>query len=239
MATPAWLAATAGQPAKASQVNQFLGAHATTYLYQGVLGDFRNVSGSGAINANGIYLAQKFTTGSGQTTVGYVECDISGGGPAGSQMTLSIYASSGGAPTGSPLVSVTASVDYVAFAPTFVTFPLPITGLTPSTVYFLVISPCGTNFPWFLSNQTSGAYTSSNGTTWTAQTYGMLFFIFDQTATGPLTCTWEDSGARWTWINWSGTLLHQLSEYTAAQNSGYLQSDRTLNYSGWTLNGVA
>jgi hypothetical protein len=239
MATPAWLAATVGQPAKAGQCNQFLGAHSVTYLYQGGLHDSQTTPGSGGVAANGIYMAQKFTTGSSQGAVGYAAATISTSGGAGTTMTLSVYASSGGAPTGSPLISVAASYDYVTFAPASVVFPLPIGGLSPSTAYFLVASPSGTNFPWGKSNQVTGAYTSTNGTSWTAQAYGLLYQIYDQAATGPLTCTWEDAGARWTWLQTTSGQITELSEFTTAQNSGYLQSDRTLVYSGSTLIGVA
>jgi hypothetical protein len=37
MATPAWIGATASQLPLAAQIDQFLGTHAATYLYTGVL----------------------------------------------------------------------------------------------------------------------------------------------------------------------------------------------------------
>jgi hypothetical protein len=241
---PNWLAATPNQPPQAGQVNQFLGAHPTTYLYQGTLKDNQQTAGSGAVTSNGTYIAQKFTTAIGQTAVGLAAVVLAAPGTPGATLPVSIYASSGGAPTGSPLLTANVAPEYANFAPSFVTIPLPLAGLTASTAYFLVTGPAGPNgtncFSWSKSNQVTGAYTSTNGTTWTAQAYGMRFEIFDQSVTGPLTCTWEDAGARWTWLGYNASnQMNALSEYTAAQNAGYLQANRTLTYSGTSLIGVA
>jgi hypothetical protein len=242
---PTWLAAAAGLQAQAGQINQFLGAHPAQMLYQGTQRDGQSTAGTGSITTTGQYLAQKFTTAAGQTAVGYASAFIT---PTTIHptvtMQMSIYASSGGAPAGSPLISVTASVEYVSFAPSFVVFPLPLTGLTPSTTYFLVTAPAGPDathcYQWNKSNQASGAYTSSNGTSWTAQAYGFQFKVFDQSVVGPLTAIWEDSGARWSWMQFTAAgLLQELSEYTAAQGGGYLQSNRVFTYSGNQLTGVA
>lgn len=246
--TPTWQAATSGQPALAGHVNQLLGSHATTYLYTGVQTAAQTTAGTGTVGTNGTYIAQSFTTAAGQTSIGYVIARISSGGAtSGSQLgptTLSLYANSAGAPTGSPLASVTMTAEYVAAAPSFVTYPLPVTGLTASTTYWLVLAPAGNatySYLWWKSNQTSGASTSTNGTTWTAQTYGLLYQVYDQTATGLLTCTWEDTGARWTWSGYGTTnLLTQYAEYTGGQTTaGYLQSFRTLSYTNGLLTGVA
>jgi hypothetical protein len=237
---PAWDGATTGSPPLAAQVNQLLFAHSVTLLYQGVQQDAQIVPGSGsASTAGGTYLAQRFTTGVSQTGLGYALAHILGG-VAGFPLSLSVYASSAGAPTGSPLITVQAPSEYVAFGPAYLTFPLPLT-VTANTVYFLVAAPPASGaYTWNKSNQTSGVYTSTNGTAWTAQTYGLEYLIYDQTATGPLTATWEDGGARWSWLNFGGTgLLADLSEYTTAQASGYVVSNRALSYSGTLLTGVA
>lgn len=237
---PTWLGATAGQATQAGQVNQFLGAHAVTFLYQGTQQDAQVTPGSGSgSTSGGTYLAQKFTTGSSQTKLGYALAHILGG-TSGFPLSLSVYASSAGAPTGSPLVTVQASSEYIGFGPAYLTFPLPLT-VTASTVYFLVAAPptSGT-YTWTKSNQSSGVYTSTNGTAWTSQAYGLEYVIYDQSMTGPLTAVWEDGGARWSWLNISAAgQLSQLSEYTVAQNSSYIQADRTLTYSGNSLIGVA
>jgi len=159
--------------------------------------------------------------------------------------TISLYANSAGAPTGSPIVSVTAPVEYYPVTTgAFAVFPLPATGLTASTTYWIVMPMVGNStfhYDWFRNNVGSGASTSPNGTTWTAQGYGLLYKVFDQTASGLMTATWEDSGARWTVATYSA--LNQIStysEYTAGQTaSGYLMSNRTLSYTSGLLTGVA
>lgn len=246
---PAWQAATAGQPPLAAQVNQFLAAHAFTSLYAGTQTAAQSTAGTGSASTNGTYVAQSFSTGSLQTTVGYVMAQITnaGGATSGSQLgptTLSLYANSGSAPSGSPLVSVTATVEYVHNAPLWLTLPLPATGLSGATTYWLVLAAAGNStysYQWNKSNQTSGASTSSNGTTWTAQSYGLLYQVYDQTAAGRLTCTWEDAGARWTWRGYNSSgQISQYAEYTAGQTlSGYLQSFRGFTYVNGSLTGVS
>jgi len=242
-ATPNWQGATANNPGLAAQANQFLGSHASTILYQGALQDNQLTVGSGSATTNGSYLAQKFTTTVGQTTVGVVGIRLlNTTSPA--PTTLSVYASAAGAPTGSPLVTTAITPEYVSFAPTVIIVPVPISTLTASTVYFLVTSPAGTSgsacFSWNKSNQVTGAYTSTNGTTWTSQAYGLVYEIFDQTVVGNFTSTWEDNGARWTWLNYNAAgAISQLTEYTTAQASSYIQSNRNLTYSNTVPIGVA
>lgn len=246
--TPTWQAATAGQPARAGHVNQLLATHQVQVLYAGVQTAAQSATGTGNVTTNGTWIAQSFTTASGQTSIGYVVAYISSGGAfSGSQLgptTLSLYASSGGAPSGSPLASVTMTAEYVQGAPLLVTFPLPVTGLAASTTYWLVLAPAGDAtyaYTWFKSTQTSGASTSTDGTTWTAQGYGLVFEVYDQTASGLLTATWEDAGARWTWTGYvTGTnQVQQYAEYTVGQTaSGYMQSLRNFSYSNGLLTGV-
>lgn len=241
MAAPVWLGAASGSTPAAAQANQLLFAHSIIMLYQGVQQDAQTTAGTGtASTSGGTYLAQHFTTGASQTSLGYATAYILGG-TTGFPLSMSVYASAAGAPTGSPLITVQASSEYIGFGPTLLVFPLPLT-VTASTVYFLVAAPPASGaYTWTKSNQVSGAYTSTNGTTWTAQAYGLEYQIYDQTVTGPLTAIWEDGGARWSWLNINAVSgqLTQLSEYTVAQASGYVQSDRNLSYSGTLLTGVA
>lgn len=241
---PVWLGAAASQSPLAGQINQFLGAHPAAFLYQGTVQSAQTTAGSGSVSTFGSYQAQTFTTGSSQTAIGYVTCRVSTTSPAPTTpLQVSIYATSGGAPTGSPLITVTAAPEYVTFAPAFDVFPVPLT-VTPSTMYAIVTAPSGNSgtqdYTWGKSNQTSGAFTSSTGSSWSSQTYGLEYQVFDQSAVGPLTATWEDAGARWCWFSYSAAnQLQKLSEYTAAQASGYLQSNRTFTYSGNLLVGVS
>lgn len=240
-AIPSWLGATSLQGAQAGQVNQFLGAHAVTYLYAATQKAAQSTAGSGAVNSNGVWMAQSFSTAVGQTAVGRVVLTLAvTGSPA--PLVVNLYANSGGAPTGSALVSASVPREFLTGSPAALSIPLPAT-VTASTTYWIVTTAVGdpSNLhSWSKSNQTSGASTSANGTTWAAQTYGLLYQVYDQTASGSLTHTWEDAGARWTGMGYNATSqVTGLREYTVAQASGYIQANRTLTYSGTLLIGVA
>jgi hypothetical protein len=153
--------------------------------------------------------------------------------------TLSLFANSGAAPSGSALVSVAVTAEYANGAsggtPTvFVEFPLPISGLTASTTYWIVLTSAGTSgahYTWYRSNQTSGASTSATGSSWSAQTYGFCYQIYDQTVLGNPVATWDDGGVAWKWFNYNGSgQINQIGEYTVAQNNSYVQSWRTITY---------
>lgn len=241
---PAYTAATAGQPGNAGAVNQLLGAHTSTILYAGVQTSAQTTAGTGNAPSYAAWASQTFVTGSSQTTLGYVLLQESTVGSTTTPMQVQLYADNGtGLPAGAALASTTAAFEYVAFAPHFVTFPLP-AAVTPSTTYHLVVPMVGTSsnyFGWGKSNQTSGAATSPDGVTWTAQSYGLLFEVFDQTPAGLVTCTYDDGGSRWTWSQYNTTnQVSEYCEYTAGQTAGaYLQSNRTFSYSGGQLTGVS
>lgn len=241
-----WLGATVGQLPTAAQQAAFLGIHKQQLLYAGTQQSVQNTAGSGSTTSNGLWIAQSFTTGASQTAIGYVSLQLGATTASGSllaPMTVGIYANSGGAPTGSALVSVQATAEYVNPGPSYMLFPLPVTGLSPSTTYWLVTQPAGNstyNFAWGKSNQTSGTSTSTNGTSWTAQTYGSLYLVYDQTAVGSLTAVWEDSGARWQALYYATNgELSNLGEYTVAQAGSYVQSYRSLAYANGLLQKVS
>ena len=124
------------------------------------------------------------------------------------------------------------------------TYPLPVTGLTPSTVYWMVTPAAGNStdhYNWYKSTATSGASTSTDGVTWTSQSYGFQYAVYDQTAVLPEYCTWEDGGRRWTATE-PATAYGQLgrySEYTTGQTTdGYLFSQRTFSYTNGLPTGV-
>lgn len=247
MTGPTWQAATAGQPPLVAHVNQLLGTHALQMLYTGTETSSQGTAGSGNATSNGLWIAQQFTTGSSQTAIGYVGLNLNATTPNGANLapwTVSIYANSAGLPSGPALVTTTATAEYVTTTPAVVIIPTPASGLAPSTTYWIVTTAAGNAtyyYEWAHSNQSSGAATSTNGTTWTAQAYGLLYQVWDQTPILPLVATWEDGGARWTtqWTNPAGQITI-LGEYTAGQTtSGYLQSIRDLTYSNNVLTGVA
>lgn len=235
MPAPSWLAATSGQPAQAGQINQFLATHQISYLYQGLTQAQQGIAGSGAVNTNGLSISQTFTTPAGDTTIGYVQLQLAvTGTPA--PAAVSIQADVGGVPSGTPLVTTMVPREFLTGTASIQTIPLPAT-VTPSTTYHIVVSAVGdasNYYSWSKSNQTSGAQTSANGTTWAAAAYGFIYWVLDQTLVGPLTCMYEDAGARWTALTYGGVggnQLTQLEEYTAGQTpTGYTASSRTLSY---------
>lgn len=246
MPTPNWQAATSGQLPKANQINQFLGTHVTQVIYTGVQKAAQTTAGTGSTNTNGTYLAQSFSTAVGQTAIGYVALNITANTSNSTNLgptTVSIYTNNAGAP-GTSLLSTTVTAEYVNLGPVFIVVPVPLTGLTASTTYWIVIAAAGNasfNYMWNKSNQVSGASTSPNGATWTAQAYGFQYEVFDQSLVNPVVATWEDSGARYVWLgkNTNGTLSN-IGEYTSGQTTnGYCQTYRTLSYSSGHLTGVS
>jgi hypothetical protein len=206
-------------------------------------------AGATSTNTSGTWLAESFTTAVGQTQIGYVIVPVRTASVTAANLaptTLRLYANSGGAPTGAPLASVTITLEYATTAVlnTPIIYPLPVSGLTASTTYWLVTPAAGNgtdHYNWYRSNQASGASTSANGTTWAAQAYGFQYRVFDQSATGLLTSTWDDSGARWTATTYNATQqISTYAEYTAGQTAtGYLQSLRTYTYSSGMLASIA
>lgn len=255
MASTNWLGATSGQLPLAQQVNQFLVTHPTTYLYAATSQASVVTSGATTTSSNGLYLAQSFTTGASQTAVGYVLAPISTTTTTGASLTpttLSLYANSAGAPTGAALGSVTLTAEYAYLSTangntnTFTVYPLPVTGLTAATTYWLVLASTASTgaYTWFRSASGSGASTSPNNSTWTAQAYGFRYNVFDQSASGLETATWEDSGARWTASTYvTAASINQyasFAEYTVAQGAnGYVQGYRAFTYTNGLLTKVA
>jgi hypothetical protein len=239
---PAWSAATAGFSGLAGQVNQFLTTHAATCVYTGNQTAAQATAGAGGVNSNGLWIAQSFATAAGQTTTGYVVVTADFTGTPG-PWTVSIQASSAGAPSGTPLVSAVVPKEFLSGSPAAQPVMLPVTGLTASATYWIVAQAAGdvsNYFTWSKSNQVSGASTSPAGSVWTAQAYGLLYKVFDGNPVQPLAGTWEDSGARWTVLSYTAGQLTMIEEYTAGQAAnGYTASARTLSYNGGTLTGVS
>lgn len=233
MSTPTWQGATNGQPPLANQVNQFLGAHASTEVYTGVEKDNQSTAGTGATNSNSTWIAQKFTAASSYTSGRVVLTLAVTGSPA--PWVVSIQADSTGAPSGTALASVTLPNGFVPGTAGTVSLPLSTT-ITSGSTYWIVAQAVGdvsNLYAWSKSNQVSGTSTSTNGTVWTTQAYGSLFQVWDSTTLAPLVHLWEDSGARWTTLSYATNgELTGLNEYTTAQGGSYTQSVATVTYSG-------
>lgn len=233
MSTPTWVGASTGSQPLAAQVNQFLGSHQIQYIYAGIVQNSSITLGSGGVNSNGLYIAQSFTTGSaynlGRVVMGFAAMT---GSPT-ATTTISIQTNSGSAPSGTALVSTVSPAQRLNNG-SFST-PLPCS-LAAATTYWIVMTAAGdaSNYvTWLKTTAVSGASTSVNGTSWTAQAYGLYFSCFDQTAAPPVGHTWEDGGARWTTLSipQATGALTGIKEYTAAQTAGdYVYSDRTLTY---------
>lgn len=233
MATPAWKGASSGSAPLAGQINQFLGAHAATFVYTGAEKDNQSTAGSGAVNSNSLWIAQSFTAGSTYTSGRVVLTLAATGTPA--PWSLSVQSTTAGAPSGTVVGGpVSLPPGFVSGSAAAVSIPLQ-AALSSGVEYWIVAAAAGDVsdfFAWSKSNQASGASTSTNGTTWTAQTYGLLFQAWDNTSVPPLVHTLEDSAARWTtWaFNAQGT-PSKLSEYTVSQAANdYVQSVRSFTY---------
>lgn len=248
MGAPQFLAAAAGVRADAAQVNQFLAGHGSQWLYAGGVLQAEQATGTGlyASLASG-YLAQSITLGASQTAIGHVGLQIStvGGSPVTatvSPLQISLYAASQGLPTGPALASVQLAEPYVYSGPFWLTVPLYASGLTPGGLYCLTATGAGSSgayYVWQHSNQPSGAATSPDGVTYAPQAFGLMWQVFDATATGlPITLV-DDGGARTTTLSYTGGQLTGVSEYTLAQTGPALASNRTLTYTGGLLTGVA
>lgn len=249
---PTWQAATVNSQGNAGHVNQFLGTHKASVLYSGVV-QASQTTGNGVFNSSqNTWLSQTFTTTSTQTTVGSVSLQINavGGSPTLvliPPITIGIYATTAGShlPTGAALTSTMVNSNYIYTSSFFVFIPLPVTGLSVSTTYAIVTQPVGTAtnyYAWQHSNQTSGAATSPDGVTWTAQSFGFMYKVSDLSVVGNnIQAFFEDSGARTMQFTYNSSgMVTGIIESTNGQTSTtYLRSSRTLSYSNGLLTGAA
>lgn len=234
MATPVWQAAGVAGAPQAAHINQYIGTHASTMVYQGVSFSSETTAGSGTVQSNTAWIAQSFTTGS-NTTVGRIAPTVAvTGGPV---MTVEIQSDNAGAPSGTVLVSTVLPPGWGNAVATAQSIPLPVAALSASTTYWFVAQMAGDASDYYAfskSNQTSGVSTSPDGVTWTPQAYGIMYTAYDQTVIPPIVHTWEDSNARITEFFYSGNgSMADLEEYTVQQGPlAYQYSYRTFHYSG-------
>lgn len=243
--TATWQAATPGQPTWSGHVGQFLGCHSAQLVYPGAQQAGQATGSAVYTSTAGVWLGQAFTPTGSQTGQVWVQVSAVGGSPVTAllqPLTVSLYADTGGLPSGSPLATTTVGCEYVYTAPFWVPLLLPTT-VTPGVTYHIVTTAVGTTtgyYAWQQSNQQSGAATSPDGTTWTPAAYGLMYQVYDQSAAGPAVGIIEDGGARWTQLTYTPAgQLATISEFTAGQAGGYLYSTRALTYNGALLIGVA
>jgi hypothetical protein len=250
--TPTWQAATAGQQGNAGHVNQFLGHHSAEFLYQGTLRSSQTTGASVYSDTQTQWLTQTITTASTQTSISYVQLQVStvGGSPITTligPLAVSLYASAGGVPTGPALMSANISSITVYSSPFWLTIPMEVSGLNTNSQYQLVVAEVGTAGHYYVlqqSNQSSGAASSPDGVTWTLQNYGLMYQVYDMSSTNTtgnrVLQIYEDGGARVTQFsyNTNGT-ISQITEYVTAQTTGTaLEQTRTFTYSNGLLTGV-
>lgn len=242
MVAPSWLAATSGQQTLAGQVNQFLTTHSATFVQAGAQRAAQTTAGSGSVSSATQWIAQSFTTSASQTSTGYVIVTASVSGTP-SPWTFSIQASSSGTPSGAPLASTPLPREFVPATAGLAAAVLPVSGLSPNVTYWIVAAATGDVgdfFTWSKSNAGSGAALSVDGSSWSPQSFGMLYQVWDGSPTPPLIGIWEDSGARWTLCKYVSGRVSSVSEFTAGQTAGgYTASVRALSYSGTLLTSVA
>lgn len=250
-AIPTYQSAVAGLAGSAGQSNQFLAPHTSTFIYSGVnLTDSRTTGSGVYTNTDGQYLSQQFVTTSTQTAISQVWLQVSAvNGSAVTNnidpLTVSIYADFGGFPIGSALASASLTETVIFGSGFWVVFLIPISGLTPSTTYHIITSPAGvagtSYYVWQHNNQTAGALTSTDGADWNIQTYGLMYKVYDQAASGTIQYVMEDGGARWTQFGYSPQgLITSITEYTIDQTgSGNLYSTRTLSHTDELITGIS
>ena len=254
MAT-SFLAATTGQPPLAQHINQLLTTHPTQFIYTGTQQQFNTTAAAATTGTNNLWLAQQWNTQVAQTTLGYVVVALSTTVTSGAVLpptNVSIYTDNAGAP-GTAILTVQLTAEYANLGTggvntNTIVIPFPLTGLTAATNYWIVVqatASAGGQFTWFRTTAVSGASTSTNGTTWTAQGYGFIFTIFDQViptlgAKNPLVAVWEDNGQRWQVVRYNSLFeVINRAEFTTGQtSSGYNQGYRSLTYSNGLLQGA-
>lgn len=245
MPTPTWLGATTGRFANPGQVNQFLGTHISGWLYSGRQLTAQQTTGIATYQSTTTQsLGQAFTTGTTQTAVGQVTVQISavGGSPVTQvigPLVVGLWGDIGGVPDPTVVLASTTLLETTVYtAPFWVPVPLA-APVTSSTQYWLVVSTVGTGtsyYAWQESNQPSGAASSlDGGVTWTEQTYGLMYQIYDQTPGGNVTYIYDDDGARW--IQLAYNTLNQLTgvtEYAVSQDGTLFTSTRAITYASNT-----
>lgn len=242
----------AGSPGLAGQVNQLLGDHSSVIIRGETLISSQETGTAVYTGTSTTHVSQRITTGPTQVGVSSVSLQISTVGGSVitdtiSDLTVSLYASLSGSPTGSAIASVSVAETYVYGAPFWVSVPLTVNGLTSSTDYHVAVAMTATGpnhyYAWQRSNQTSGAFTSVDGTSWIPQTYGMMFRQYTSGGGASLSVKLinEDNGARTTQLSYDGSdQLTALTQLTISQGgSGSFSATPTLTYTNGLITGIS
>lgn len=121
MSTPTWVAPENNQTFANTHIQQFLGLHGVTCIYQGS----SVVQTLGALASQqtlaGFSVDQPFTMSG--TSISRVEIPVSVATGNGQDVTAAIYADSGGTPTGSAIVSTTVPKEFISGISSALNFP--------------------------------------------------------------------------------------------------------------------
>lgn len=174
---PAFVPAVTGQAGTAAQVNQFLGSHTLAVCYQGTMlgsGSTYSTTVGGTWSLGTQWVDQPFTLPSPQTRIDRVEIAMQRLG-TGSDITVTLRPDNSGNPSSTILSTVVVPLEFVPTSRIrMVSIPFATAGLTPGATYHVVLQTggSGTNtLQVFDAGTGSPALkTSTNGTTWTAQT---------------------------------------------------------------------
>lgn len=243
MSLPVWMAATSGARADAGAVNQFLVTHASSFIYQGTSVVSQTTAGTGGVGTDNQYVAQSFVMPTGQTSISYVGLSLTVVGSPTVPLVVQLQSDSGGLPSGTVLASTAVPAAYVTGG--WCDIPLPVS-VTAGATYHLVLPPAGDAsdyYQWGLSNQTSGEQTGTNANPpmWTAVAAGLLYQVYAEIELPPvLAFLYDDNGARWVSLTYTGGQLVGIAEFTEGQTAtSGLYSSRTVSYtSAGVLSGV-
>lgn len=234
------------QPVLASHPNQLLMTHQDSLFYQGNNSLSINQTITGTVStAGGTWVAQKVTaTAAMNNAISYVTVFVSSGTPDGTlnPTSVQLYTDNAGAP-GTPIPPMMALTNEYTFeVPSAAVIPIGIvTGLVTGTPYWVVFKGVSSaSLSYTFSNSNSAGFipasTSTNGTTWTAQSYGLWMKFWTTDTTGPLTWVRHEIdtvglGTAWTTYYRTGTpggYTSNVFEYVPAQLTNKYQQSTLL-----------
>ena len=250
MAAPAWHAVAAAGAMSVGDVTQFLGTHACTLLYQGAttVSDVATVTGTLPTNTGAAaqWIDQPFTTIAAQTTITRIELWLNLAG-TGADTTVEIRTDNAGVPSNVTLFSVLLPLEFLAIGGAALSIPVGLTGLSALTKYHIVIDGTASTANYVtvgrsvnVASEQVQVSASGTGGWGTGGLYTCYFNVFAG-VNGVLRNTYEDSGARWTTIDYTNSVANgnttpvHIGEYTV----GSLRSWRTCTFTNGQLTSVA
>lgn len=240
MSTPSWSPAITGAPASAGQVDQFLGTHGISYIYQGAsIGGITSATATQNVNPTTPFVDQKFTMSGTVIQRFLLRCGITG---SGAPLVVGLYTDNAGNPN-TLLASVSLPTEWVG-ANSLISWPLQMTGLTNGSIlHWAFSSPAATsgNFPVLTTGASAGfvarTATVFPGGTWTPLATSVDISWYNAAVTGRIVNTWEDSGLRVTGVNFTAAgVVAQVYEWTSGATP--LQSFRQVAATSGVLTGV-